>query len=214
MLDMTDTGISAFHGANVTEGALGQFIKAIDKGKIEKGSYLLVESLDRLSRQELNQALSLFLNIINQGITIVTLSDERTYSEKNLDLPNLIISLAIMSRAHEESAMKSQRISKAWAEKRKNAKDTILTRNMPAWLKIEDDKIMAIPERAKLVKRIFQWKLEGQGARKTAKTLNEEGVETWGRGKGWSDRYIRNILANRAVIGEFQPKKRVGQTRD
>ncbi len=212
-LDMQDLGKSAFHGDNVTQGALGQFIKTIDKGKVKKGSYLLVESLDRLSRQELTDALSLFLNIINKGITIVTLADDRTYGKKNLDLPNLIISLSIMSRAHEESAMKSQRISQAWSQKRKNVGERILTKNIPNWLEIKNGKIVAIPERKKLIRRMFDMKVGGQGALSISRTLNKEGVPTWGRASKWNSSYIRKTLPNRAVLGEFQPGKRIDNKR-
>jgi DNA invertase Pin-like site-specific DNA recombinase len=46
--DLRDIGISAFHGANAAEGALGLFLAAVKAEKVEAGSYLLVESLVRL----------------------------------------------------------------------------------------------------------------------------------------------------------------------
>jgi DNA invertase Pin-like site-specific DNA recombinase len=78
VLDQTlsDEGLSAFTGKNVRDGALGRFIEAIEKGKVRPGSYLLVESLDRLSRAQVISALRVFLNIIEAGIIIVTLADE------------------------------------------------------------------------------------------------------------------------------------------
>ncbi|MAP11497.1 MAG: hypothetical protein CMQ61_05530 [Gammaproteobacteria bacterium] len=45
-----DLGVSAYRGKNATEGALRDFILAVDEGHIPRGSYLLVENLDRLSR--------------------------------------------------------------------------------------------------------------------------------------------------------------------
>jgi len=50
---LEDIGISAFRGANVRDGALGRFLAAVKAGSVERGSYLLVESLDRLSREEI-----------------------------------------------------------------------------------------------------------------------------------------------------------------
>ncbi len=64
-LTLHDKGISAFKGLNVEQGALGEFLKAVEEGKVNKGSYLLVESLDRLSREKVNSALRLFLNILD-----------------------------------------------------------------------------------------------------------------------------------------------------
>ncbi|HEY2247309.1 MAG TPA: recombinase family protein, partial [Bradyrhizobium sp.] len=49
---LEDIGISAYKGANVKDGALGQFLTAVKAGTVEKDSYLIVESLDRLSRED------------------------------------------------------------------------------------------------------------------------------------------------------------------
>src|SRR5437588_1867563 len=49
---LEDLGVSAFKGANADNGALGKFLEAVRANAIQKGSYLLVESLDRLSRQQ------------------------------------------------------------------------------------------------------------------------------------------------------------------
>jgi DNA invertase Pin-like site-specific DNA recombinase len=102
---LEDIGVSAFKGANVSDGALGQFLEAVRAKKIERGSYLLVESLDRLSRQEVLKSLDIFIGLIKRGINIVTLSDERVYTAETTKFEDLILSIAIMSRvAHQESA--------------------------------------------------------------------------------------------------------------
>jgi DNA invertase Pin-like site-specific DNA recombinase len=51
--NLHDIGVSAFKGANIASGALGKFLQAVQDKKIPQGSYLLVESLDRLSRTSL-----------------------------------------------------------------------------------------------------------------------------------------------------------------
>src|SRR5438445_10301371 len=67
---LEDIGVSAWSGANVgPEGALGRFLTAAKEGKIPAGSVLLVESLDRISRQQVRKSLGLFLSIIDAGIT-------------------------------------------------------------------------------------------------------------------------------------------------
>ncbi|WP_415926795.1 recombinase family protein [Mesorhizobium salmacidum] len=58
-LRLEDIGVSAFKGDNVSSGALGKFLDAVKAGRILKGSYLLVESFDRLSRQKLNASVAL-----------------------------------------------------------------------------------------------------------------------------------------------------------
>ena len=62
--DLFDIGISAFKGENAVSGALGRFLEASRAGRIPKGSYLLVESLDRLSRQSSQAAITQFLEIV------------------------------------------------------------------------------------------------------------------------------------------------------
>jgi len=47
-----DEGRSAYTGDHVSEkGQLARFLRMVEEGKIERDSYLLVESLDRLSRE-------------------------------------------------------------------------------------------------------------------------------------------------------------------
>jgi len=104
---MRDLGVSAFSGANRTEGSLKKFIDLIEQGHIDEGSVLILESLDRLSREELTKSLNLFINILSAGIKIVTLADRQEYTSESINnIGNLVISLVSMARAHEESQMK------------------------------------------------------------------------------------------------------------
>ena len=43
--ELNDHGVSAFHGANINDGALGCFLAAIRAGTVKPGDYLLVELL-------------------------------------------------------------------------------------------------------------------------------------------------------------------------
>src|SRR3981081_1131127 len=80
--DLHDIGVSAFKGKNIASGAFGRFLTAVREGRIEKGSYLLVESFDRMSRQEPIVALQPFMDIVNNGVVLVTLDDKRVFSGK------------------------------------------------------------------------------------------------------------------------------------
>ena len=83
-LRLHDEGISGFRGANVRRGALGAFLKAVDDGDVPEGSFLLVENLDRLGRQNPWDAFPLFQQIIGAGVTVVTLFDNKMYSQADL----------------------------------------------------------------------------------------------------------------------------------
>ena len=176
---LEDIGISAFRGANVRDGALGRFLAAVKAGSVERGSYLLVESLDRLSREEILVAHTLFLSIVQAGINLVTLADKRMYRAEGVDLVDMITSLVIMERAHEESKTKSMRVGAAWKNKRTKAiSGQPMTARCPAWLKLAIDRSRyeIIPERAEIVRQIFANTASGMGMYSVATRLNKSGI--------------------------------------
>ena len=67
------------------------------------------------------------------------------------------------------------------------------------------------PDRASLVREMFTDHKAGKGLRTIAKSLNDRKIPNWGRGdriaKMWHKTYVQKILANPAVLGEFQPHK-------
>ena len=209
---LTDKGVSGFRGANLQQGALGAFIKAVEMGKVKPGSVLLIEALDRLSRNEITEQLGLFLCILTAGIEIVTLYDERSYTRESINgnPTELIISIVLMIRGWEESATKSFRLKEAWKAKRNSAGSRKLTSKCPLWLKPcrGGGHFEAIPERVKVVASIFELAEQGFGTHAICKDLNKQGVKPWSSGKWWNPNYVRRILRNRAVLGEFQPKIR------
>ena len=69
-LALSDLGISAFKGKNATEGALAAFLIAAKEGRIPRGSILLVESLDRLSRNTITDAVALLTSIVRAGFAL------------------------------------------------------------------------------------------------------------------------------------------------
>ncbi len=209
-LTFHDLGVSAYRGGNVERGRLGEFLQACDGGLVLPGSYLLVESLDRLSREAVMEALELFLSILNRGITIVTLGDRRVYRKSSgIDVSmDLIISITIMTRAHDESLTKSRRQRAAWNNKRANIATKKLTARCPLWLKLNDDRteFSFIPDRAELVREIIGLAKNGMGQAAIAKILNERGTPVFsGNPNGWYPSYIQKILTSKQLYGEFQP---------
>ena len=208
-LNLKDLGISAFDKSNIKIGALGVFLELVKTGKIPKGSYLLVESLDRLSRAQVMDALQVFMAILAGDITIVTLADGNEYNsfEVNKNLGNLVTSIVIMSRASEESATKSKRIRASWDNKRANIKQRKLTARCPNWLRLSDDKkeFKVIESRAEVIRRIFQLAKEGHGNSSIIKILNQDKTPVFSdRANGWYDSYIQKVFESKAVYGEFQ----------
>ena len=210
-LNLSDLGISAFDRSNLNKGALGQFLRLVEESRIPHGSYLLVESLDRLSRDKVMDALHIFMGILKAGITVVTLADEQVYSyEKvNENWSSLIMSIVIMSRANEESAMKSHRIRSSWDAKRKNIGNKRLTKRCPYWLKPTADEkgFEFIPERVEIVRRIFKMSMEGVGGATIVKMFNKEGVPVFSpKSNGWQNSYIEKVFNSVSVYGALQLK--------
>ncbi len=201
-LSFTDLGVSAFHSANTSEdNGLGQFLKALEQGVIPRGSFLLVESLDRLSRASVMTALRQLLTITEHGITVVTLIDNRTYNNESESM-DIIMSLTVMERAHNESKTKSERLKAVWANKRANPHTTTRHSNTPFWLSLNEDKrtYTIIEQQADIVRRIFQMSINGRGAVSTCRILNEEGIKA-PRGGTWALTSIKKILGSKAALG-------------
>lgn len=198
-------------------------MKLVENGAIPKGSYLIVESLDRLSREEVRKALPRFLDLLGKGICIYTSIDKHLYTE-NYDLSDLVISIVSMSRAHEESAHKGNRVSEAWQNKRNLARShkTPLGNACPYWLELVDGAYQKRPDRVAVIERIFEMCLQGYGQMTIAKRLNEDGVAVFGSVSGekprnksgaWGSSSVGKILDNRAVLGEYQPMSHLNRSR-
>ena len=55
-----DRGLSGFSGENLAAGVLGEFVRQARDGEIAKGSVLIVENPDRISRQKFATAYARF----------------------------------------------------------------------------------------------------------------------------------------------------------
>ncbi len=90
--------MSAYRGDNVETGALGAFLDATKKGIVEPGSFLLVESLDRVSRKV---AVRILEDIVESGVTVVTLNDGKQYTAESLDGFDFVMAVLILIRADQ-----------------------------------------------------------------------------------------------------------------
>ncbi len=206
-LSMRDEGLSAYHQRHVKQGALGVFLAAVEAGQVVPGSVLVVEGLDRLSRAEPILAQAQLASIVNAGISVVTASDGKVYSRERLKANpmDLVYSLLVMIRAHEESDTKSKRVRDAirrqclgW----QNGTFSGLVRygQKPSWLLAADGKWQPIPERVAALQAAVAMFQRGMGAGAIAKRLHEDGmayspaVPTSG--------HILRLLPHPALVGD------------
>lgn len=211
---LKDLGKSAFHGDHLN-GALGGFIKQVEEGQVVKGSILYIENLDRLSREAVPDALEQFLRLLNNGIKIYTAMDRMLYSRESVrkNTHELMMSIFVMARAHEESATKSSRLKAKWKNRRDNATKEPMTSIRPCWLDWDaDTKTFSVNEKALIVQRIYHETAElGFGKELIARRFNEENVPLLTpRSKrksaiGWHGGMITHILDARNVFGELTP---------
>jgi DNA invertase Pin-like site-specific DNA recombinase len=161
--ELNDFGLSAFKAHHVSKGDLGDFLEFIKTPsfaqRIETDEvFLLVESLDRLSRERIMTALHQLELIVKAGIKVVTLADGHTYDRDSLnDLGGLIVAIVTMSRAYNESAEKSRRIRAVFQSKRDGAKSGQIYCDRPtAWIRVVDGKYSIVANHARVIRKVIQ----------------------------------------------------------
>lgn len=220
-----DLGLSAFKGAHRHKGALKAFLNRVEQGEIAPGSFLLVENLDRLTREDVLEAVALFLNIISANITVVTFSDNMVYNrELIIDHPEYLnISISQFIRGNAESRRKAELLGDTWADKRRDLvanSRKVLTKQGPSWLTfVADDAAQPLVghwvenERAEVVRSIFGMCLNGLGKERIASKLIDQGVDSFKNGDGWQASTVYYLLKDRRMLGEFQTMTKVGGLR-
>jgi DNA invertase Pin-like site-specific DNA recombinase len=220
-----DKGVSSFKGKHRSDRhALAAFLKLVEEGKVPKGSYLIVESLDRLTREHIQPALLLVLNLLQAGVRVVQLQPvEMVFDDKSDTLPVMMM-MVELSRGHSESAMKSERKLDSWRAAREAARGLVpfhAGRDAPAWLRAEGGRLILVPEKAAAVLRVFELAAAGYGQYATVRKLNEEGVPpiadpvhkldddgqptaALAKGARWTRTYVAKLLSDRRVLGECQ----------
>jgi DNA invertase Pin-like site-specific DNA recombinase len=238
-LSCMDASRSAYRGAHRSDkAALGSFLELVKEGRVPRGSYLVIENLDRLSREDERTALRLWLDILDAGINIVQLHPETVFRHERSDMTDIIRAIIELSRGHSESRMKSVRSLDNWdkAVRRAREEKRIITRRLPSWVEMSETGLQLIPEKANVVKRIFELARSGSGANSLVRKLNAEDVPAFGNrepdedndgdkkhyhqiegvpyGCGeWRTSYVRQILSDRRVLGEYLPRDAHEQTK-
>ena len=228
-----DLGVSASKGDNLKENkGLGNFIYQVENGKIETPCLLIVEQLDRATRKNFRQGIELLQRLINLGVEVVSVQENKRYNQKTLDDPFAVIELIMtLNAGYTYTKNMGERSHQGWEIKKRSMSPTnILTTAVPSWLKVigkeKDRRIEIIPERAKIVERIYDRFLEGCGTGHIAIQLNEEGIPTPSKwqdnkfiqktriknnvGKLWSEKIVRRFLTHHAVYGAHIPYVKKG----
>jgi DNA invertase Pin-like site-specific DNA recombinase len=213
-----DLGKSAYRGKHRTQGRFGEFLKAVEGGQIPPGTVFIVESFDRLSREQVTVALQHFLSLINTYLLEIHViqvgRNPSIYKAGAVDSYSLMMAIIEMSRAFGESERKGVLVSAAWQEQRERGKPIgkkggkPMGRN-PSWLTWEPSGSWhEIPERIEVVKRIFDLSMNARlGRCELAVRLCQDEAHYWGRAKNWTASSVQQILVNPAVTGRLDPRR-------
>lgn len=217
-LTMRDLGRSAYAGHHVTEGALGEFLTACDKGLVPPGSVLVVEAVDRLTRLDHLDAVTLLGRLLKHAdLHVVQLNRTFTNEIVRHDMGAIFTLIGAITLGHQESQQKSHRVGAAWEQKRKAAKETgkKLTNRAPAWLSPTLTGFEPIPERVTIILDIFERFNRGESQDSITQGLNQNKVAVWGRGIRWNRSYIAKIIRSESVVGVLKMgrKRKVDVTR-
>lgn len=205
-----DKGLSAFHANHIKKGALGHFISSVNNGDIAEGSILVVYSLDRLSRQKIEEAISIVTNLINNGVMIYECTSRMLFGDHNSDnnsramqLQNAIFTL---TRSHGESQIKSDRsrdmaIKKAAAFNRGESVSFGGYGQSPIWLTKNK-----FNEKAEAIKAAISCFQQGMGISRTVQHLNEHFMDLAPTRKnkihkGWNIDAINNLRSSPSIYG-------------
>lgn len=221
-IEVLDSGVSAYRGANASQGALGAFIAAVEGGAIPSDSWLYVENLDRISRQAITNSQELFLKLLRLGLTIVTGIDGRIYTTEtvNTNPTDLMLSILLFSRAHEESKTKADRTNKnvlALIDRHNQGLPVNIKAagKHPFW--IDDSGSQYEPVRlhatyAPAAKKAVKLFLQGWGSYRVCNYLNDhyqcppalkyKNKHGTIRAEGWSITALRKMRDNPALFGQ------------
>jgi DNA invertase Pin-like site-specific DNA recombinase len=233
-IKLHDLGRSGYHGANLgPSGKLALFLSLIEAGRVKPGDILLVEALDRLSRQQYSEAEKVFRSILDAGVTIVTLKPyEAQYTKETVARDPMALTIPLMAfhLAHLESLNKGNRHRSRWDNMRAISQTTPgfkFNKRRPSWLSWDERRNTFIEnENAAAVRFIFEATAEGMGQRKLLGELQKKfkpygKIQRWDEAlekrvavsRSWNTSYINKVLNDRAVLGERQSKTEVDGNR-
>lgn len=187
-----DEGISGTSTAKRTE--FKRLMSDCRKGKIDR---VLTKSISRFARNTKDS--------LNAARELKTLGISVYFEKENIDTGEISseMLLAIYSQFAQEESMSISRNCRLGVKKRM-MDGTYKNSSMPFGYDYVNGKLQINPEKAKIVRQIFDWYVSGIGMNEIAVRLNSLGV----RKEVWRHGTIRHILTNERYIGDSLLQKR------
>jgi len=202
-----DAGKSAYKGEHLAEGGeLKRFYDLVADHTIPSGSKLLVEDLDRLSRQTMWKASDKFRELTDAGMVVITLRDRKEWTGRG-GFGDAMQALMMMDLSNQESAKKSDRVGASWTLRYKKARmGEPIKIPLASWLTYGKDGMTVLKEpEAGAVRLIFEMCIAGHGMIVIAKALTAQGYKPF-RGAKWITASVFCIVKNKAAMGVYTPR--------
>lgn len=196
---------SAYSGRHLQDGTpLRQWLDQACSGALGQHPALLVEEIDRFTREAGHRLLGELGAIFQAGVWLVALRDGTVYSSEAFEQDDrlLVDLLDEIRAAHRYSLRLSRRLSSYWGQVRDRAKDGKLQRPdrlAPWWISAVDGE-WQLNDRAPTARRMFLRALE-VGSSTIAREFNEQGIPPVTAGRRWTSGGITRHLRNPASYG-------------
>lgn len=205
---LVERGLSAFHGRHRSKGVLGAFIESAKAGQVPPGAVLVVEDLDRFSRESASLAEQLIHQLWDLDLALGIVRDDVVVDRARYD-SDLGIRVQLLTRrdaAHDYSKKLSSRIVDVWERRRRDwlqhGRRYLSKANRPFWLADDGSDFVVLEPEAEVVRLMFRLSAhDNMGSTQIAERLQRESVRP-PRVKVWSAVRVNRLLEDRRVIGE------------
>lgn len=205
---IVDEGVSSYKGKNVNKGKFKEILNRIESGVIRKGDYIVVESIDRITRQRVSDGVELLQGILRKGIRIYTTIDRICYSydREEDDLQNIVMIALIAKRANEESVTKSRRRKDVWNKHKQLAVEGVakINRKKPPYgLRFDEAASGFVINEAEAseIRAIFSL-LKYMGVSNAIRTVNESSK------RKWANRHVMHMIDSQYPLGVLRSQRR------
>lgn len=210
-----ESGYKAHHLK--TEGSLKLLLNAVESGEIPKGSAIIVEQFNRLSREELQKQEDTLFKIWDHGITFITVSDNSVYppEARNDDVLRVKI-INEMKLSHRESEIKAQLAQGSYTDRFEKA--ATIQRKISEGIELEDDeknfelKLPSMPfwldrngklnGKEVIIQEIFQLYKSGYGQLKIRQKIQEK-FPDYEEAQKMNQTSVLRWVKSRKVLGEW-----------
>ncbi|QFQ76889.1 recombinase family protein [Vibrio harveyi] len=201
---MQDIGRSAYHGKHLDDNAeLGAFLGRVKNGDIKVGSWLLIEDIDRLTRQYFLAAFETTIQPLLEAGIEIHVTSTGTVLKGKLTLGQAVELLVKIDSANIYTERLSERVKGYWDQQFNSIRDgkKVNLQSRPLWISWDEEKQdFYLNDKASSIRLIFDLYLDGHGFRSIAEQLNAKGMKSL-KGKQWQLRPIKNILQSPSTYG-------------